>query len=222
MTAAAEGWLGAVWPVVQGFLPRPPARVVEIGCGSLGGFVPMLSSSGYDASGVDPNAPEGASYRRVEFENAEPFADVDALVASTSLHHVTDPADVLDRVIRALGPGGRIVVIEWDREAFDEPTAEWAFARLDSEPGWLHRLRDGWSDSGQQWSDYLDAWADEEGITAGETLVGLLDDRFARVYLERGPYLFPDLAGTTEEDERAAIDAGTIRATSIDYVGTIA
>jgi SAM-dependent methyltransferase len=211
-----------MWPLVRNFLPAPPAQVVEIGCGSLGGFVPMLRTSGYDAIGVDPKAPEGVSYRRVEFENTEPFADVDALVASTSLHHVTDPADVLDTVIRALGAGGRIVVIEWDREAFDEPTAEWAFARLGSEPGWLHRLRDGWSDSGRQWSDYLDAWADQEGIHAGETLVGLLDDRFAREYLERGPYLFPDLADTTEEDERAAIDAGTIRATRIDYVGTIA
>ena len=211
-----------MWPLVRNFLPAPPAQVVEIGCGSLGGFVPMLRTSGYDAIGVDPKAPEGVSYRRVEFENTEPFADVDALVASTSLHHVTDPADVLDTVIRALGAGGRIVVIEWDREAFDEPTAEWAFARLGSEPGWLHRLRDGWSDSGRQWSDYLDAWADQEGIHAGETLVRLLDERFAREHLARGPYLFPDLVGTTEEDERAAIDAGTIRATRIDYVGTIA
>jgi hypothetical protein len=202
----AERWLAAMWPLVRGFLPEPPAQVVELGCGSLGGFVPMLRTSGYEAVGVDPKAPEGASYRRVEFENAEPFARVDAIVASTSLHHVADPAEVL----------------EWDRAAFDEPTAEWSFARLGSEPGWLHRLRDGWNDSGKSWGDYLHGWADEEGVHAGETLVGLLDDRFAREYLERGPYLFPDLAGTTEEDERAAIDAGTIRATRIDYVGTFA
>jgi hypothetical protein len=36
----------------------------------------------------------------------------------------------------------------------------------------------------------------------------------------RGPYFFPDLAGTSDADERAAIDAGRIRATRIDYVGT--
>jgi SAM-dependent methyltransferase len=218
---AAERWLEAVWPVVQGLLPAPPARVVEIGCGSLGGFVPMLHSSGYDAVGVDPKAPEGDAYRRVEFENAEPFGDIDAIVASTSLHHVADPADVLDGVVRALAPGGRIVVIEWDREAFDEPTAEWAFARLASEEGWLDRLRDGWSDSGKAWNDYLDGWADEESIHAGETLIRLLDERFAREHLARGPYLFPDLAGTTEDDERAAIESSAIRATRIDYSGTL-
>ncbi len=218
---AAERWLESVWPVVHGFLPQPPARVVEIGCGSIGGFVPMLSSSGYEAVGVDPKAPEGASYRRVEFENAEPFARVDAIVASTSLHHVADPADVLDRVVRALAPSGRIVVIEWDREAFDEPTAEWSFARLGSEPGWLHRLRDGWTDSGKTWGDYLEDWAEEEGIHAGATLIGLLDERFTREHLAQGPYLFPDLTGTTEEDEQEAIESGAIRATRIDYSGTL-
>jgi SAM-dependent methyltransferase len=221
MTAAAEGWLAAVWPVVQDFLPRSPARVVEIGCGSAGGFVPMLRSNGYDAVGVDPKAPEGAGYRRVEFENTEPFADVDAIVASTSLHHVADAADVLDRVVRALGPGGRVVVIEWDRKAFDERTAEWAFARLGSEPGWLHHLRDGWRESGKRWSAYLETWADEEGIHAGETLVRLLDERFAREHLARGPYLFPDLVGAREEDELAAIESEAIRATRIDYSGTL-
>jgi hypothetical protein len=55
---AAERWLAAVWPVVRGRLPAPPAHVVEIVCGSLGGFVPMLRSSGYEALGVDPEAPD--------------------------------------------------------------------------------------------------------------------------------------------------------------------
>ena len=44
---------------------------------------------------------------------------------------------------------------------------------------------------------------------------------FERRYLARGPYFFPDLAGTSEEDEQAAIDAGRIRATRIDYVGAL-
>jgi hypothetical protein len=42
-------WLTAVWPVVRSRLPAPPARVVEICCGSIGGFVPMLGASGYEA-----------------------------------------------------------------------------------------------------------------------------------------------------------------------------
>jgi hypothetical protein len=53
---------------VHAQLPAAPARVIELGCGPLGGFVPMLRSSGYDALGVDPQAPDEAGYRRVEFE----------------------------------------------------------------------------------------------------------------------------------------------------------
>jgi hypothetical protein len=45
-----ERWLAAVWPFVRASLPAAPARVVEIGCGPLGGFVPRLESAGYRAT----------------------------------------------------------------------------------------------------------------------------------------------------------------------------
>jgi hypothetical protein len=64
-------WLAAVSPFVQAQLPPPPARVVELGCGSHGGFVPRLLDDGYEAVGVDPQAPEGPAYRREEFERAD-------------------------------------------------------------------------------------------------------------------------------------------------------
>jgi SAM-dependent methyltransferase len=167
---AAERWLAAVWPVVRGRLPAPPAQIVEIGCGSLGGFVPILRSSGYKALGIDPEAPpDEEHYRRVEFERAELVQDLDAVVASTSLHHVADPAEVLDRITTTLAGGGTLVVVEWAWEDFDEATADWCFPRLgpDETRGWLHPLR-------------------------------LLDERFERVHLARGPYFFPDLAEVTE------------------------
>jgi hypothetical protein len=63
-----ERWLAANWPFVRGSLPAAPARVAEVGCGPLGGFVPMLEAAGYQAIGVDPEAPPGPSYRQVEFE----------------------------------------------------------------------------------------------------------------------------------------------------------
>ena len=219
----AEQWLAAVWPVVRRRLPSPPARVLEIGCGPLGGFVPRLRSSGYEAVGVDPNAPAEASYRRVEFEHAEPFDDLDAVVASTSLHHVDDPADVLDRVAGSLARGGAVVVVEWAWEIFDEETAEWGFERLaaSDEPGWLHRRRDAWLASGEPWPDYLRGWAASERLHSAESLLRLLDQRFERKQLDSGPYLFPALAGTSADDEQAAIAAGRIRALRRDYVGTL-
>ena len=59
MTPAAR-WLDTLWPLIRTRLPAAPARVVEVGCGSLGGFVPMLRAHGYDAVGIDPQAPDDA------------------------------------------------------------------------------------------------------------------------------------------------------------------
>jgi SAM-dependent methyltransferase len=125
-----ERWLAANWPFVRTHLPAAPARVFEIGCGPLGGFVPMLESAGYQATGIDPEAPPGSSYRQVEFESYEAPGPVDAVVASASLHHVADLAVVLDQVNALLVPAGRVVIVEWAHERFDEPTARWCFARL--------------------------------------------------------------------------------------------
>jgi SAM-dependent methyltransferase len=220
----SERWLAATWPLVYTSLPAPPARVIDVGCGSLGGFVPTLHANGYDALGVDPKAPDGEDYQRIEFERAELPPAVDAVVASTSLHHVADPAHVIDRITSALVSGGVVVVVEWASERFDQKTAQWCFDHLgpDDEAGWLHRRRDEWLASGRQWSGYLRDWFEREGLHAGETLVRLLDERFERRHLAYGPYFFPDLAGTTAAEEQKAIDAGRIRAGRIDYVGGLA
>jgi SAM-dependent methyltransferase len=104
--------------------------VLEVGCGSLGGFVPALLDGGYHAVGVDPEAPGGPGYQRIEFERYEPPQPVDCLVASLSLHHVADLDEVLDRLAALLVPGGVLVVVEWAWEQFDEATARWCFVRV--------------------------------------------------------------------------------------------
>jgi len=267
-----DRWLAANWPFVRTHLPAAPARVVEIGCGPLGGFVPVLESAGYQATGIDPAAPAGAPYRQVEFEAYEAPGPLDAIVASASLHHVADLAVVLDRVRAMLGPDSRVVVVEWAHERFDEPTARWCFARLPEpgehdarlpepgehdaprpEPGqhhaprpepahqhahrpesgehhahasesaddhaWLHRRRADWSESGLPWDDYLRSWAQAGGVHSGQDILAALDARFDPESVTYGPYFFADLAGITEADEQAAIDAGLIQANRIRYAG---
>ncbi len=218
-----ERWLAATWPIVRSHLPSAPARVIDVGCGPLGGFVPMLRSSGYDAIGIDPKAPDEAHYERTEFERAELPRQVDAVVASTSLHHVANPAEVIDRIISTLTSGGAVLVVEWASEKFDDETAEWCFERLapEDDAGWLHRRRAEWLASGQEWQTYVREWAEREGLHSGEALIRLLDERLERQLLAHGPYFFPDLGGTTEAEEQAAIDAGQIRASRIDYAGTL-
>ena len=212
-----------MWPKVRAHLPAPPAVVVEVGCGSRAGFVPALLADGYGAIGVDPQAPDGPEYRRGEIERTVLPERTDAVIACTSLHHVADPAIALDRLAGGLAPDGTIVVVEWDWESFDEASARWCFARLDAAQtdGWLYHTREHWLDSGRPWEDYLPAFAAEHGLHGARRLIAELDERFPRVSCERGPYFFSNLAGTTEADERLAIDAGEIRALRIDYVGRV-
>lgn len=217
-----ERWIAAVWPFVRSQLPAAPARVVEIGCGPLGGFVPALRAAGYGATGVDPEAPEGPEYVRAEFERSGLAGPAGAVVACTSLHHVADLGEVLGLVGELLAPGGRLVVVEWARERFDEPTARWCFGRLPPGGGdhnWLAERYAQWRDSGQPWQEYCRSWAEAERLHAGEDILAELTARFGSGPVSYGPYFFPDLAGTSEADERAAIDRGQIQANRIQYVG---
>src|SRR5579859_8291209 len=102
--------MNAGWPRT-GPSSEPISRQHRLACsrsaaGRLGGFVPMLESAGYQATGIDPEAPTGSSYRQVEFESYEAPGPVDAVVASASLHHVADLAVVLDQVNALLVPAG--------------------------------------------------------------------------------------------------------------------
>lgn len=114
---------------------------------------------------------------------------LDAIVTCASLHHVADLGAVLDLAARALVPGGRVVIVEWARERFDEATACWCFARLpapDDDLGWLHRRHAEWCQSGQHWNAFLQSWADTEDLYAGQDILDELDARFDRQAIDWG------------------------------------
>ena len=182
----------------------------------------MLRTAGYEAAGVDPEAPQGPGYCRVEFERYDMPQPADVIVACTSLHHVADLGAVLDLVDAALMPGGLLVVVEWARERFDEATARWCFDRLPppgTDPGWLYRRHTEWRNSGQPWDAYCRAWAAAEGLHTGQEILHELGARFDSGPVTYGPYFFPDLASISETEEQAAIDARLIEAGRIQYAG---
>jgi SAM-dependent methyltransferase len=215
---APERWLSALWPRIQQYLPPAPATIVELGCGGLGGFVPRLRQSGYEALGIDPQAPNGAEYVQAEFEHSDLPTPLHGVIACTSLHHVADPGEVVAKIAAGLDPGGVLVVVEWDWEAIGEETARWAFERAEPD-SWLSRRQEGWKASGQPWDGYFRTWASEHGIHGAPALLRELDERFQRVVCERGPFFFADLVQTGEADELEAISSGKIPAVRIDYVG---
>ena len=104
-----------------------------------------------------------------------------------------------------------------------EPTARWCFDRLapaGDEHDWLHECRAEWRRSGQPWDAYCNTWAGAERLHTGREMLEELDGRFDRRCLEYGPYFFAGLNNVGEADERAAVEAGLIRANRIQYVGS--
>ncbi|HJY73165.1 MAG TPA: methyltransferase domain-containing protein, partial [Streptosporangiaceae bacterium] len=218
-------WLSATWPFVRGQLPPPPARVIELGCGPAGGHVRALIKAGYDATGVDPEAPEGPEYVRTPFETYRPDGPADAVVASVSLHHVEDPGQALDHVVEVLRPDGALVIAEWISEDLDEATARWCFRhqlRDQAESGaWLAGMYAGWAASGLGWEAFFRAWLDERGLHPAAAIRRELEARFAVAHLSTAPYYFPDLADADADAEQAAIDTRQIKAGCLRYAGRV-
>src|SRR5918997_4154150 len=113
------------------YLPPPPARVLEIGCGPVGDLTYALAAAGYEIVAVDPVAPKGPLFRRIAFEDFTEPGPFDAVVASLSMHHIADLPRTADRISHLLVPGGRFILEEWDRERLlDDATARWYFHQL--------------------------------------------------------------------------------------------
>lgn len=111
-------------------LPPPPARVLEVGAGQ-GELANELRALGYDVLAIDP-ATESAAVERTALIDVEaPAAFFDAVLAVRSLHHVEPLAESLARLAELVRPGGRLVVDEYDVEAFDERCARWLIERSD-------------------------------------------------------------------------------------------
>jgi hypothetical protein len=86
---------------------------------------------------------------------------------------------------------------------------------------WLCERETEWRSSGESWDVYLRDWTARERLHRGHDILRELDARFERRRLEYGPYFFPDLNEVSEADEQAAIDAGLIQATRIQYAGSV-
>src|SRR5688500_6407177 len=110
------------------YLPPPPARVLEIGCGPVGDLTYALAAAGYEIVAVDPVAPEGPLFRRIPFEDFTEPGPFDAIVGSLSMHHSADLRRTAGAIVSLLGPGGRFILEEWVRDRLrDDATARWYF-----------------------------------------------------------------------------------------------
>ena len=192
-----SGWLGAMWPVVGRHLPPAPARVVEIGCGPAGGFVPFLLENGYEAVGVDPKAPSGSHYaryrvrelrlraavRRGDRVHLAPSRTRSGKGARPAHHHASERrARGRRRVgVGEVRRGDGAVVLRARRRAWVELA-----------PPPPRRVAGLWTGMGRSTSIPL---REHHGLHSAQELLRVLDERLDRQFSEDGPYFFSDLPG---------------------------
>ena len=197
-------------------LPPPPARVLDVGCGP-GALTRELIERGYEARGIDPEAPEGPAFERIGLEDLRVEQRYDVAIAVVSLHHVADLELAVDRLAEAIVPGGLLLVDEFDRERLDPPTTAWlghqrqalAAAGVARE----HEHGDAHEHHGVGHHDLAD-------ILTWETVSAALARRFEEWSVERVEYLYRyETHLALQPLERAMIELGAIEPTGVRYVG---
>jgi SAM-dependent methyltransferase len=108
---------------VRAALPRPPARVLEVGAGD-GSLAAVLTAAGYEVTAIDPKGePPVLAVPLLELD--APPRSFDAAVAVVSLHHVVPLGASLRRLSEVLRHGARLVVDEFDVDQLDERASDW-------------------------------------------------------------------------------------------------
>jgi SAM-dependent methyltransferase len=226
---------------MQRVLPPPPARILEVGAGE-GELAAALSRRGYVVRAIDLDAANVAAARAREVD--ADVADVttleargfDAVLFTSSLHHVEPLEEGLLRARAALRPAGIVLCEEFALEEADDATARWLYERLDAlersgrlNPAHRHGHAPGHASArGDRHAEHRaplagrERWLDEhEGLHHARAVIAALEARFGDVRVETVPYLYryvsaravdPAIAEEALVSERAAIAAGSIRA----------
>jgi hypothetical protein len=184
--------------------------VLEVGCGAEGGVVPALLAAGYDALGVDPEAPEGERFVRGTFQSFDPGAGgFDAVVAGRVLHHVNPLGAGLDRLAEL---GSLLVVDEFARELIGEREQAWYEER--------HRQLAA-AGAAPPGPPSLDEWRERHPDLHGHrVLLDALRARFEERTHEWVPYLHRWLGDAESEQlEAGLVSAGALRAVGWRWSG---
>ena len=196
---------------LEGALPKPPCRVLEVGCGS-GAVALRLQTRGFTVTGIDASAEAAADCRAKGVQavagdflsfRTEPF---DAILFTRSLHHIETPAKAAEHAHALLRPGGRVIAEEFAVERMDSDTARW-FYELRSllEAAGLMSPDPGGEPLA---ASALDRWfQDHEGqnpVHAGEDMLVALGTRFELDRVESSPYLYRYFCDRIEPGDRGA------------------
>lgn len=236
-------------------LPEAPARLLDVGCGD-GRLAAALQARGYAVVGIDPDPDAvaravGRGVEAVETDLArfDDAAGFDAVVFSTSLHHMPELSVAMDRVSALLSDEGVLVVDEFAHDDADAATAAFFFGLRDlllatgvavhqeHDHGHGHREHDQGhhQDPGPEAAP-LDRWrADHQHdppLHGGEAMLRQLRGSFDIESVGRVPYLWAYLSEIVEDTprgdsatvavrelEQRLVAAGTVRPLGLRVVG---
>ena len=178
-------------------LPRPPARVLDAGCGR-GGLAARLIARGFSVVGVEHDS-EGAAHARGrgvpvaegDFLTYEDDA-FDAVLFSRSLHHMHPLPAAVSHARELLGPEGVIVLDEMALERADARAAEWVDHMLEllDVAGVISTSHDA-SPLGP-----VERWkAEDPPLHTGEAMLAELGNVCGSIAVESAPYLYSYVCG---------------------------
>jgi SAM-dependent methyltransferase len=205
---------GRLARLVQASIGPKPRRVLYVGPG-LGHIALELARAGHDVTGVevdgesvalatraaetDPFRDErsGLSYELAEFpaefRGEGPF---DRVLFSRVLHHIADPEVAVERAAELLGPGGRLVCVEFAHDRMSAREARWmarARRRL-ARSGWSERVAGSLEEEAERVAREWRADHEEEGLNPLAAMLDPLRATFRIRRLSWHPYMFWDLA----------------------------
>jgi SAM-dependent methyltransferase len=194
---------------VEAWLPPPPARVLEVGCGR-GDLARAIAERGHEVVAIDPEAPEGDIFLAVPLEELAAPGPFDAVIANRSLHHVADLSGALDKIASLLPPEGPLILHEHAWERLDSRTARWFLEQ-----------RSATDPKAPSLEQFMVDWeAEHTGLHSHATMKPALDLRFTERFFAWTAYLHGELDETVSaEQEQVLIDIGSIQATGFRYVG---
>jgi SAM-dependent methyltransferase len=185
---------------------RGRQRILEVGCGR-GDVARRLAGAGFEVTAIDLKLAEAAPSTNVTFIehdflqlDAEPF---DAIVFTSSLHHLSPLDAAIDRTYRLLGPGGLLVADELDLDAPNPATLRWYYdvqdllAAADLFP--RERVDPAISDPVQRWRS---AHAHDPALHTGVEMRRAIAARFDLRDVHGAAYLYRHLARHLPHDDR--------------------
>lgn len=201
---------GQTWAFVASRL-RGAKRVLEVGCGDAA-LARHLASGGLEVTALDLELTDRTAHHGVKLVETDFLTyegkGFDAVLFTSSLHHISPLGAALERAHSALNPGGTLLAEEFAVEAPDESTARWYYgmqALLSGQGMMREHTHASAHEHAHQDPEAppLARWKAEHRhdppLHTGKEMLDAITARFADVRHATGPYLYRAIAASLPE-----------------------